>query len=231
MPRKYAKKARKPRARPAPRRRMRRTRHSTIARNAGFASGMPHVRRARLRWVQDVDVTPTSALIVSSYSATNARVPKAATHSPMGWDQWAALYQRFTVVGSKINLRVLGDYEGSTASSPTAIGIFTSEDSSTSVYTSYTDFIEAKKGVYRLVSGSQMKSVSLTVPFSTKRFFNVKDVKDVDDLGALITGSPTREAFFDVWYQGLATNHGLIRIVVTIDYIVDFQGPKDIVPS
>jgi len=200
---------------------------------------MPHVRRARLRWVETVTLTPTSTMDIVAFSANNAREPNASTptHQPMAWDQWAALYNKFVVVGAKMNVRILPTRYSQEVSASvyraTAFGVYVGSGN-TPTYTTANSYIEAKKGSYRLSSGAITRTVSMNSMFSTKKFFNVKDVKDVTSLVTSVTGSPTEEAFFVLWSQITDASGATsvdVPVTVTIDYIIDFSDPKDMTPS
>lgn len=224
MPRRYKRKKKY-----VPRRKPRRKRRTNNANNMGFVSGMPKVRRARLRYSDTVSITSSAGgLGFYKFRANSVFDPDfdSTGHQPMGFDQWAQLYNHYIVVGAKITIKSLAG----TLSSAAAIGCYISDDTSLP-YTSLDGFIEAKRGSWRTMS-FQRTAISLYTNFSTKKFFNVTDVKDnFDRLGALVGENPSESAFFNIYYVDLNGDTTSVNAMVTIDYIVDFSEPKDMVQS
>lgn len=194
-------------------------------------SGMPSQRVAKLRYCSVHDITCTTGVIQEYiYRANGCFDPNqtAVGHQPMGFDQWALLFNHYAVLGSKITVKVLND---NTTTSPAIVGVYLSDGKSMS-YTTATEFMEAKKGQYRMISPGQSKSISLVNKFSAKRFFNVTNVNDNQErLGAAPTADPTEQAYFHIWYQTLDSNTDKIECAVTIEYIVQWGEPKELAQS
>lgn len=226
MPRRYTKKKR------APRRRKRRTRHANNANMMGFVSGMPKIRRAHLRYAEDFNLNSSvGSMAVYRFRANSLYDPNqsATGHQPLGYDQWAALYNHYVVVGAKITVKSLSG-QGTPAIAAIA-GCYISDDT-TFPYTNSSGMIEAKKGSWRTMT-TQRNTVSFITKFSAKKFFNVVDVKDnLDRIGATVSANPTEEVYFNIWFQDLfgaaSTDQ---RFQITIDYIADFSEPKDLTQS
>lgn len=149
----------------------------------------------------------------------------------MGWDEMKGFFNHYVVAGSRMTVRVCPQTDN--AANTGVVGIYISDDS-THGYTSYTSFIEAKKGTYRLMNGGAGKQSVVSSNFSTKKFFNITDIKDnFQRLGASTITDPGEIAMFNLWYQAAdeastATN---MTCVVTIEYAVIFSEPVDILPS
>lgn len=230
MPRRYAKK-RAPK-RNATRHRRPRGRPANRVNNMGFVSGMPKTRRAYLRY-SDSTIELESVLggiSTHKFRANSVYDPDftSAGHQPMGYDNWALLYNHYVVVGCKISIKSVG---GQTiAPTAGAMGIYISDDTALP-YTTLDGFVEAKRGVYRTMT-YQRNTVNMSTTFSAKKFFNVSDLKDnYTRLGATVGANPAEVAMLNVYYFDLEGNTTQQRAQVTIDYIVDFSEPKDLTQS
>lgn len=229
MPRKhYAKKATKRK----PYRKVHRKRPRRRALVSNYVpSGMPTTRIAKLKYCQINALTSTSGILTEQlYSANNIYDPdvSGAGHQPMGHDQWAALFNHYVVLGSKITLKCC-DSDSTVA--PTHVGLYLS-DGKTLSYTSGYQYAEARKGQNRLTAPGANKTLYMRAKFSAKKFYNVKDMKDnTDRLGAAVGASPGEQAFFHFWVQTIDASTNTIRYIAEIEYIVLFSEPKDLSTS
>lgn len=93
--------------------------------------GFPNSIVTRLRYTQVHAITSTSGLVASKvFRANGCHDPDYTNvgHQPMYWDQWKAIYDYYTVLGSKIKVtfRSASDYgmfiglQGSTTSTPSS---------------------------------------------------------------------------------------------------------------
>lgn len=194
-------------------------------------SGMPVQRVAKLRYVEQITLQSVLGNIATYvFSANDVYDPNhtGTGHQPMGFDQWAILFNHYTVLGSRCSAKVA--FQGSTVST-SMVGMYLT-DGKISPYTDSDQFQEARKGTTRLLSSGQSQSVRIAQNYSAKKFHNVTDVKDnTGRLGASVSGSPTEEAFFNMWCQ---TKDGATKnftFIVEIDYIVSFSEPKDLTQS
>lgn len=193
----------------------------------GYASGIPRTRRAKLRWSTSSTLDSEYGVIqINAFNANGINYPKAGTHAPMGFSTWSALYNHYIVVGAKVNIQaMLGQTSDINAG---VLGCYISDDTSLP-YSDFTGFIEAKRGSWRTLTNLR-KPINFSVNFSTKKFFNLTDVKDNNSrLGALVSANPAELAYFNVWYQSFDTADANSKIdyIVTIEYIVEFSEPKD----
>lgn len=154
-------------------------------------------------------------------------------HQPLGHDEWAQFYNNYTVLGSKITVRAINPL--TTSGYALVWGVMVVSESSPSG-TSYTTLIEQGKSKYRMMQGEPTGNVpqSLSMNFSTKKWFNVQDVKDnVATLGAAFGANPTNQGYYAVWYSAYddAGNVPPMQFVATIDYIVQLHKPKELPAS
>lgn len=211
------------------RRTYRRRRRANNTNIQGFVSGMPKVRRARLRYADQIDLTSTAGSIdVFKMRANSVFDPNESGvgHQPMGFDQWALLYNHYVVVGAKISIAALAS--GSVTSA--VCGVYLADDSSVP-YSVPEGYIESKKGPYRNIN-IQRNAVKMTSNFSAKKFFNITDIKDnVVRIGADVGSNPTEPAVFHLWYHDYQGSTTTQTFQITVDYIVEFSEPKDLSQS
>lgn len=192
-------------------------------------SGMPRLGRAKLTYVENGLLSATSGSLASQiWRAGSCFDPRHATggHQPMGWDQWTALFNHYCVVGSKIEATF-----SPTTDVPMVCGVYLSADAS-APYTTWTNYIEAKKGTYRVITDSD-KTVKTSGKYSAKKFFNLSDVKDnISRIGARIDSNPVDDAYFLTWCQAQDVSSSVTaNMLIKIQYIVDFGEPKNLPES
>lgn len=200
-------------------------------RNNGFLSvpnGMPKTGRAKLRYVEFRSIiAATGSLITVEYRANGLFDPRADTggHQPMGFDEWAALFNHYVVVGSKCTFVF-----SPTTDTNMTCGVYLS--SAPSSYTSWIEFNEAKRGSQRMITDAE-KTTTVSVNYSAKKFFNITDIKDnFSRLGAAVSADPTEQAHFIGWIQATDLNSSVTaECSVAVDYIVDFSEPKNLTQS
>lgn len=212
---------------------IRRRRRLPLVAGVGFASGMPQSRRVSLRYCTNIVLTSTMGTLSKHYFRATSLFDPDQTgtgHQPMGYDQMGALYNHYVVLGSKITVRAMPDQNGDVNTA--VFGVYTSDDTSTP-YSDYTGFIEAKRGAYKCLT-NQRNQQTIKYKFSTKKFFNIKDVADNRaNIGASIGSNPTEEAYFILYYQNLETpgETSEHNFLVTIDFIAEYSEPKDLTQS
>lgn len=220
MPRKFRKKQRK----------HRRKKYQKLV-SMGAPSGAPTIRVANLRFVEMSNLACSAGVLNQrQYRANSIGEPSVTTgsaHQPMGHDQWALFYNHYVVLGAKITVKIINDG----TISPAYCGIYLS-DGTTTPYVNGYEFIEARKGTYRMIQQNNPQTLTISSKFSAKRYFNVTDVKDnISRLGASMATSPTEQAVFGLWYQTLDASSDTIRYTATVDYIVQFSEPRDLTKS
>jgi len=199
---------------------------------SGTVSGLPRQRSTKLRYVESVASLSSTLGAIGTYvfRCNSAYDPNYtfSGHQPMGWDTWTSLYNQYIVTGSSISIKVLSN-QSNTA--PCVMGCYVT-DGSTVGYTTPSEFIEAKRGTFKVFNHQAGRSINLYVPFNTKRFFNVTDVKDNQvNLGSSVTTNPTEEAFYNVWFATMDGTTEDCNFIATLTYSVTFNEPKDLAQS
>lgn len=236
MPRPRAKKSAR---RPYRRRRTYRRRRMVSARRYPVLSGFPSRKLVKLRYVDTgVNLDPGVGNIAQVVYRANSVYDPYQTgvgHQPMGFDQWAAIYNKYTVLGAKMTMTFT---PLSTSNSiPGRMGILLSSDTAgTSAFTSINNLLESKLvgmnvKTYGLVENIGDKRYATSVKkFSAKKFFGKVNVVDGSANSADVTGNPGNEAYFIPWAaaQANAQDPAVATFTITIDYITLFHDPKNL---
>lgn len=166
------------------------------------------------------------------YLINNLHTPEeSGGHQPYGYDQAQVFFNHYVVLGARATVNFT-TAELEETYTPIVVGMYLADD--TTNYSDYTTMIESKKGVHMLIPHQQNPKKTLSFNYSTKKFFNVVDVKDnLDRLGAAFESSPTEGANLVVYAQSCDRSSFLPNIqgYIVIDYIVALSEPKDLAPS
>lgn len=201
--------------------------------------GLPRTNIVKLRYVSQTTINAGVGNIASHVIRANGLYdPTVAVggHQPLGFDEWSQLYSNYTVIGSRCKVTASTGATTSNYGPPAMIGIMLSSDTSLPT-SSLVNAMEQGRTVFKPVAEASTKGsdgVVLTKSFSAKKFFGVNNIKDnQDDLGALISADPARQAYFKIAVGSLdaSTDPEPINIVAVIDYIVMFTTPKFLAES
>lgn len=194
-------------------------------------SGMPTVKVAKLRYVENLSRISTAGTMNNYLFRANGIFKPNVTgvgHKPMGFDQWKLLFNHYVVLGSKITIKVIPE---TSAVSPAHCGIYLT-DTVTPPYTNPSTLMESRRGTYKALSPNMARAVTVTNTFSCKKFFNVTDVKDNSArFGGTFLEDPYDLAVYDFWYGTVDGSTDTVFIQVLIEYIVIFSEPKDLAAS
>lgn len=196
--------------------------------------------RTKVRYVDTVSINPgaAGALAYATWNANSIYDPytTGVGHQPLGRDQLAAIYSRYTVLGSRFKFRTFPS-DNAHVQDIVAYGAMLSETSSIAAST-FTTLIEQGSvfDVARADSvtyGGQGLPPNVSVTYDPRKFFGVKDPQDDDGMGADIGASPSRPAFFQAWIQLIYNADDIAGCVslVEIDYEVLWSQPEEVVAS
>lgn len=210
---------------------------------AGYSTGKPTIgfpknQVVRMRYHTNFLLDPGNGGGAQSYTfrANSIYDPDASGvgHQPLGHDQWAQFYSTYTVIGSKIQVKMAKDQQNlGTGESNYLAGILLHDDS-TLPTTNIDVLYEQGLSVPSRIGIGNMTStniVRLSKKFSAKKFFNIANIKDNQDrIGAVFGEDPPAngDAYFIV-YAGVTVAGGdattAIDCDVTIDYFVLLSDP------
>lgn len=179
-----------------------------------------------------IGVAPGSsnAMIMSANGLYDPQITFGG-HQPLGFDQLMAMYNHYTVIGSKIyvtfsNLTTNYNYE-------CGISVL---DGATQ-YTTPSRYKELQNTVWTAGTNSSQGSYikSLSNKISIPKFLGKarKGFLGDDVVQGSITANPTEQVYYHIWAQGIeaAADLTYIDTSVRIEYLVVFHGPTDIAQS
>lgn len=194
---------------------------------------VPDRKLVRLRYVDAVNINPgIGAVATNTYSANGLYdVDITGTgHQPLGFDQWMAFYDHYTVLGSKCIVR----FWNGTAASP-AIGFINLNDDSTMSTTLSTiaEQPNTKRRALAISGAGGSTQVVLSKGFSAKRFFGNKNPMGDDEQAGSAAANPTEQAYYICGAYPLdhAADLGNISMEVEIQYTVMLHERKDLAQS
>lgn len=218
MPRRYKKKLTK-----------RKPRYSLAKKLAFTKSPMPVKLRTKLRYCEKFTINPATAGINGAYvfRANDIYDPNYTStgHQPRGFDQLIPMYDHFRVVYSKITIRAMTTDQ----TNPVLVGIALRDEGTAE--TDVIDYVEQGTVVSRtmgIAQGSQGVTCSLSCnPF---KFLGLPTTSV--DMRGTASASPTENAYYHVFASGLeSVDVANILFLATIDYLVEFIEPKDLISS
>lgn len=178
-------------------------RRRTRARRGRRRFGMSRVQRrviptsivVNLKYSDRVTINPAAGGVVGTYSirCNDCRDPDATGvgHQPMGFDQMMELYHHFTVLSSKITMKVLNQ------GSPLQYGIMKLRQE-TSITSTPSSFREHRNCKYAYGGDMDTRvNKGITHTYSTRKFFGATP-RDHEFSGTVIA-SPTHMANYVLW--------------------------------
>lgn len=208
-------------------------------------SGFPSQKIVRFRFHDTYALSSTAALTVQAVGANDPFAPSPASpsHQPMGWDFWAQLYGSYVCISSKCTCRftwagpIAGAWPGNVL---VGLGL---QDNLAVGPGAWTINNIAETGRYRwntipcnsAAGGDNQKLLSET--WSAKRWFGISNISDnVDRIGNVVTASPPELAYYSIIVgnpiAGAAFGSNVnMQIETTVEYLVMFSEPQDLVQS
>lgn len=203
----------------------------SVYRSLGNPMGVPKKIRVTLRYYQAVTLADpiTGAASTNLFRANSIYDPdySGAGHQPMGYDQYIEMYSDVLVRSSRITVTHLNS-----TTSGTVFGV-TLSPSATSL-TIPGDYIEQQTCAYAYTNSS-LTTLNQTVvnKFDAKRFFDVKDPVDEEDLHHGAGSNPAKVAYYHVFVGGFTTtaDAAASAVNVLIEYDVEFSEPVQLAAS
>ena len=189
--------------------------------------GPSSVRRT-LRYATGVkNTTGAGTLGITYFRAIGLFDPTFAVggHQPMGFDQYMAMYQKYTVLGSKIT------FEFIVQSVPQAVGIQLIKGTATS-YADYAQITENGMSVVKIVPSLSAVCQTVVLEQKTSVTFGDVDVLDDPELSGTVSADPVETLLFGVFSQDVdSTSVAICQGMVVIEYDVLFTTPLQLAQS
>lgn len=214
---------------------------SKLRTNRGLIlGGFPKSKIVKLRYVTQIALNAPSVgnNAVHVFRANSMYDPDftGTGHQPSNFDRWTNVYDHYTVVGSKINVRYAPTAVASVI--PAYVGIALTDSGSETATISPVNLFEKKlvRTRWRSIGINENGHgfIGLRHKFSARKFFGKPKGSLVNDslyrgrMGNLGTGSdPSEGAFYEVFATQIGANDpGDLHFIVTIDYIAVLTEPK-----
>jgi len=152
-------------------------------------------------------------------------------HQPLGFDQWAAFYNHYLVLGSKIKVTFMPRGAGLTN---VHICSITLRADSAQVVDTDTAIIENSKSKWGYAGGLYSKGgLTLRKGYSPATFFGKRILQQGDTTGALVSANPAEDVYFhiNVASQDSTTDADTVDCVVQIDFIARLSERKQLSQS
>lgn len=170
----------------------------------GRSLGFPNRMVFKHRYVENISMSQVGgALFKYQYSANGMYDPNitGGGHQPMNFDNLTALYNHYTVIGSKIKV-TFSDANTTTGIVPTYAGIYLEDD--TTSLTSYISIMEQKKGTSRMLpTDNRQRADSFYLKYSTRKSIGSGSVGILHDsnLSGTASANPLEQSYYTIWFQ------------------------------
>lgn len=144
----------------------------------------------------------TNGIVIMKANSLNDPWAGEGAQLPLGLDQLAALYQRYTVVGCTIMIQC----HFSALTGASRVGLALRNDNTSLANAEY--YTELPLSVMKIASGD-VDIVNLGMRYKAKRFWKVRRFKEADQLEGTFTtspGDPSEVAYWHFWVQDLNAN-------------------------
>jgi len=157
---------------------------------------------------------------VRNVRVNNAYEPIASTHQPYGWDQMAALYRRYKVVGMKMRVRIINPY--------TTPGYFLARpvpvNENYSMVDNYFAETSEKPGtITRAIAAAGGPNEIVDVPIDIPKLLGItreQFLADTSRYSAQVTAAPDF-AYVQIGYAGSGAS-AYVAVLVECEYLVQF---------
>lgn len=185
----------------------------------------------KLRYCTTVDIDPPLGSSASHLFRAGSPFDPDFTgvgSQPRYFDQIMPLYDHFTVIGSKITVKVANPH-----TTPYIVGVQLNGNGTAVVKVN--DLIEQRNSTYKWIGHAYAKSAinTITKSYSPKKFLGISNPLANDQLRGSISANPAEDAYFAVTVgsHDPAVNGLALPLVIIIDYIVVFTEPRTVAQS
>lgn len=192
--------------------------------------GFPKKIQMTHRYVESTNVNSSSGAFSTYFFSCNGMYDPNITgtgHQPMYFDQMTALYDHYTVIGSKCTFQFIPT---SSTVGAVAVGGLINDDTSTTA-TSFPTMMENSLVKPKYINFSSSLPTIITLKWSAKKFFG-KGTLANSEMRGTSASNPTEQSYFQAYVQsidGITTNN--ITVQVCIEYIAIWNELKDISAS
>jgi len=200
----------------------------TFRNNVSLGKGLPKKIQSTHKFVYNglLTTSGTSTVTTEEFFVNGMFKPvnSATTHQPMYFDQLLALYFRYTVIGSKITIKVIPD-----SSNSLIVSCFLNDTTSTIVPTTIQAMQEQTGSRYKIVSGGTgSPPYTVNMNWSARKRFG-KGVLANSELAGANNANPTLDPTYVLAITDFSAIAAVIvRYSVEIEYIAVWTNLRDI---
>ena len=201
------------------------------------APGTPFPTRckARLRYTSYVNLDLGAAAVLAQHIRCNSIYDPDATGiggQPRGFDQYAQLYDQYTVNASSVKAWIVNATNGTGGEDRILAGISIVDDAS--LTPSIDSCADRPFTNFKVCTASQNMSENC-VRSSWNRLKRFPNAQTYQTLSAQIAANPSEQEYYQIWihsaFYPLTTNPGAVTIQYEAIYDVEFYELKQIQPS
>ncbi len=189
----------------------------------------------KMREVQGFKLDPAAGAMLSNVFVANGVTNTSITlanSKPIGFDQMNAFFGQYKVLSSKCTVQYVPT--ATPGVTPAVIGVFLDNDA-TLGYTSYQDIMENQQSNFG--KRVNLAGISANRRFKSSASYNLKtELRTNNSSMATLLGdaaaNPLESRFYQVYCASpdIASNPGIIHMVVTLEYVVQWFN-KELVPA
>lgn len=211
--------------------RARRNKKTVINRSiVNLGQGLPKKIMVTHRYRESFPVTSTTGGIGNYLFSCNGLYDPNTTgsgHQPMYYDQFSALYDQYTVIGSRITYLIV---PSTSSTVPVKIGVFINDDT-TSTPTSVDNISELPSGKMYILPQNSTKTLVIRKNWSAKKTFG-GSVLGNDSLQGTISTNPSEQSYYQISMQSIDSfSTCTIFVQALVEYIVIWDELRDIAGS
>lgn len=216
------------------RKKLRKTRFISNQGNAIFMTGtprgpLPDKYCVKLPYVNaPVSLDPgagTPATLVYKLNSLYDPEDAMGGHQPLGFDQMAAFYRSYTVIGCKATV----SFSNSDGTNSQYVGAFVHASNSPTFV--LTTIQEQGMGSYTSlnarIAGHDTATATTVTKWSARKWFGTNNLLSESAVGAQVTADPSTLAYLIVWAYGRSgVDTSAVAVDVRLEYIAVFYNPQ-----
>lgn len=206
-----------------------------MKRMAIMGTGLPQRVMVRHRYVQQINIVNSApqGTSVFAISANGMFAPTITSgtpnpHQPMYFDQYAALYDHFIVIGSKITFTVANN-TGAAAGAYSFCALL--DDNSSLLSNDALEVSEQTQGRNLItMAGNENDAKKITLKYSAKKMFG-GSILSKDELQGSATANPSENSVFALVISGAPGSGFNCYVTATVEYIAIWRELREVSQS
>lgn len=194
-----------------------------------LGQGFPKKVKAVHKFHEIFKLSSITGSVSTHYFSCNALwrpdITGATTHAPMYTDQLAALYDQYTVIGSKCTFKISN---ANSVNNMSVVYAFINDDLT---LTPTTDAVAEQSGAKSIQIPSSFDGQKvMTLNWSSKKAFG-KNVLSNPNFTALVNNRPNEQQYFMIYHYAPFSEDSDVVVTVDIEYIAIWTELRDIAGS